>query len=74
MQSGNNKVATQSREGMEDQLRRDNVRYVAMLVNISIALLIQSLENHLEGITTSSYYRNRRKHHSILDKYQRRAQ
>ena len=49
MQSGNNKVATQSREGMEDQLRRDNVRYVAMLVNISIALLMQSLENHLQA-------------------------
>ena len=50
MQSGNNKVATQSREGMEDQLRRDNVRYVAMLVNISIALLMQSLENHLQAL------------------------
>ena len=50
MQSGNNKVATQSRERMEDQLRRDNVRYVAMLVNISIALLMQSLENHLQAL------------------------
>ena len=50
MQSENNKVATQSREGMEDQLRRDNVRYVAMLVNISIALLMQSLENHLQAL------------------------
>ena len=50
MQSGNNKVATQSREGMEDQLRRDNVRYVAMLINISIALLMQSLENHLQAL------------------------
>lgn len=50
MQSGNNKVATQSREGMEDQLRKDNVRYVAMLVNISIALLMQSLENHLQAL------------------------
>ena len=50
MQSGNNKVATQSREGREDQLRRDNVRYVAMLVNISIALLMQSLENHLQAL------------------------
>ena len=50
MQSGNNKVATQSREGMEDQLRRDNVRYVAMLVNISIALQMQSLENHLQAL------------------------
>ena len=50
MQSGNNKVATQSREGMEDQLRKDNVRYVAMLVNISIALLMQSLESHLQAL------------------------
>ena len=50
MQSGNNKVATQSRKGMEDQLRKDNVRYVAMLVNISIALLMQSLENHLQAL------------------------
>ena len=50
MQSGNSKVAAQSREGMEDQLRRDNVRYVAMLVNISIALLMQSLENHLQAL------------------------
>ena len=50
MQSGNNKVVTQSREGMEDQLRKDNVRYVAMLVNISIALLMQSLENHLQAL------------------------
>ena len=50
MQSGNNKVATQSREGIEDQLRKDNVRYVAMLVNISIALLMQSLENHLQAL------------------------
>ena len=50
MQSGNNKVATQSREGMETQLRRDNVRYVAMLVNISIALLMQSLEKRLQAL------------------------